>query len=547
MQLSPKAPLLGLDGPLDSRAGACPPMAAAVALGVLTSIMGTVYARALKGAVTATWRTLPGLLPTANPSLIVPAICTMGGALIGVLASNLPSVTMPDFIGSQTSTTTSLPGVWPFLPRVLLLSLLTSTFGFSVGPEAPMVLAGGLVGSSFSKRLYGESDHAMARTMAFVGAAGALTTFIGMPLAGAIFVLEITRPAAGLTAGAYDALAPAVAASVASLLTAKALLAPLKPIGGHFVYAPMPIGDALTGRAMAAVGLSAGVGGALIGHVFRLLVQTYKRPMWPQAPEDETCETARRWPHIRCGPRMRHTLVKSSVGLAVGWAASCVGAPRSLDTQTAHKFRTAQLPTPPLLLTRLAPRHAVCRAATNSLVGVLFPQTLFWGEGSLQHMLDGQATPLAAVWPWAGLQGALSPEAMARFALVDPTRPFASPVDALKVGAAKLVAIALACAGGFPGGIIFPLFFCAAAFAHGAAGVLVPAALVPCWVMCLMAATQASVTRTPLATVFMLGLSATASAQLSVLLPPVIVASYVGVWAAQLLSKETFFPYEPKQ
>ena len=49
-----------------------------------------------------------------------------------------------------------------------------------------------------------------------------------------------------------------------------------------------------------------------------------------------------------------------------------------------------------------------------------------------------------------------------------------------------------------------------------------------------------------LATVFMLGLSATASTQLSVLLPPVIVAAYVGVWAAQALSTATFFPYEPK-
>ena len=92
-------------------------------------------------------------------------------------------------------------------------------------------------------------------------------------------------------------------------------------------------------------------------------------------------------------------------------------------------------------------------------------------------------------------------------------------------------------------GVIFPLFFAAAAVAHGFAGV-VPAALMPAWVMSLMAATQASVTRTPLATVFMLGLSAAASAQLSVLLPPVIIASYVGVWASRALSTATFFPYK---
>jgi uncharacterized membrane protein YfcA len=44
----------------------------------------------------------------------------------------------------------------------------------------------------------------------------------------------------------------------------------------------------------------------------------------------------------------------------------------------------------------------------------------------------------------------------------------------------------------------------------------------------------------------MLGLSAAYSAHLSVLLPPVIIASYLGVWVSQLLSKETFFPYGAK-
>ena len=61
-----------------------------------------------------------------------------------------------------------------------------------------MVVAGSLVGSMYGSRVYGVSEHAMRRTMAYAGAAGALTTFIGMPLAGAIFVLEITRASAGL-------------------------------------------------------------------------------------------------------------------------------------------------------------------------------------------------------------------------------------------------------------------------------------------------------------------------------------------------------------
>jgi len=297
---------------------------------------------------------------------------------------------------------------------------------------------------------------------------------------------RLTRASSGLHPEAYAALTPAVAASCASMLVARALLAPAAPVGGHFAYSSS-VDSALDGRALAAISLGAGLGGALIGRLFLAAVAAVRRPLWPQAPAGEACEAAaeRRW---ACGPEARQVLVKGGVGAAVG------------------------------------------------LLSLLFPQTLFWGEGSLQHVLDGQRTPLSDVWP--GL-----PPALTARALVDVSSPFPAPAAAVAVGGAKLLAIALACAGGFPGGVIFPLFFAAAAVAHGFAGV-VPAALMPAWVMSLMAATQASVTRTPLATVLMLGLSAAASAQLSVLLPPVIIASYVGVWASRALSTATFFPYK---
>ena len=45
-----------------------------------------------------------------------------------------------------------------------------------------MVIAGALLGSAFSHRLFGADDHGSARTLAYAGAAGALTTFIGMPV-----------------------------------------------------------------------------------------------------------------------------------------------------------------------------------------------------------------------------------------------------------------------------------------------------------------------------------------------------------------------------
>jgi len=87
--------------------------------------------------------------------------------------------------------------------------------------------------------------------------------------------------------------------------------------------------------------------------------------------------------------------------------------------------------------------------AAVGLLSLLFPQTLFWGEGSLQHVLDGQRTPLSDVWP--GL-----PPALTARALVDVSSPFPAPAAAVAVGGAKLLAIALACAGGFPGGAMLP-------------------------------------------------------------------------------------------
>mmetsp|Transcript_3868 Transcript_3868/g.12831 ORF Transcript_3868/g.12831 Transcript_3868/m.12831 type:complete len:400 (-) Transcript_3868:54-1253(-) len=167
----------------------------AAALGAGTACMGTLYARCLRFAVTLVWRRLPAALPLADATLFVPAACTVGGLLVGLTALRLQGYTMPELIARYQDEAGAPGGASPaasVLP-VLLLSLLTSTFGFSVGPEAPMVVAGSLVGAAYARRVYGAGEHAMARTMAYAGAAGALTTFIGMPLAGALFVLELTR------------------------------------------------------------------------------------------------------------------------------------------------------------------------------------------------------------------------------------------------------------------------------------------------------------------------------------------------------------------
>lgn len=303
---------------------------------------------------------------------------------------------------------------------------------------------------------------------------------MGIPLAGSIFALELTRSSAAMSHHADAALSPTVVSSVAALVVIRALLVPSKAVGGHFAYGA--IGGALSGRTMILAALGSSVAGAVIGTAFHKIVKVLKDVFWSTASSMSKQAATKDGSNNKW---KRQVAVKTIVGLLVG------------------------------------------------LLSSYYPQTLFWGEGSLQCVIDGQQTAFSATKH--GLSNLLTSAAK-----VNPSLPFNSASAALQVGFAKLIAIALACAGKFPGGIIFPLFFAAAPFAHAACA---STAALPVVVMCLMASTQASVTRTPLATALILSLSASATTELSVMLPACLVASYMGVWISQLLSKNTYFQY----
>ena len=262
-------------------------------------------------------------------------------------------------------------------------------------------------------------------------------------------------------------------------------------VGGHFTYAAKAGVGVVTGREMALAGLGCGVGGALVGTCFHKTTHLIKSILWPEKKASSS-SSAKREQYISI-------LKKTLVGFAIG------------------------------------------------LLSTKFPQTMFWGEGSLQCMVDGQCTPFS-VTPHA------IPSVMTQFARVNPNIPFStqnSPLTAaLQVGIAKFFAIALASAGRFPGGVIFPLLSNGASLSHGlvsALGSVTPFAssslAVPMIVMSFMAATLTSITRTPLATVLILALTASGQTPLSALLPGVLLASYISVWVSERLSKESFFSY----
>jgi hypothetical protein len=238
------------------------------------------------------------------------------------------------------------------------------------------------------------------------------------------------------------------------------------------------------------------------------------------------------------------------------------------------------------------------------LIGVLFPYTLLWGETRVGALLmrepfDDALAPALNAWAVAG-RCAAADEAYRGGGGAGSAMPvpcFLTPWSELLIGLTKLVVIAVAVGAGLPGGVIYPLFFAAAAIAKGSVGVCeqygislfgihVPWLLAaaasssgghsgsnndadgggggmlsghdgggggggderhdnfgPVATVCLMAALQAATTRTPLATVFMLAMaSAPAADNTAALLPAMATGAYVGVWTAQAFGV-SFFEY----
>jgi H+/Cl- antiporter ClcA len=137
-------------------------------------------------------------------------------------------------------------------------------------------------------------------------------------------------------------------------------------------------------------------------------------------------------------------------------------------------------------------RHAVCRALVGATffvsIGMLVPQTLFWSEEEFQNIasMDSVAN-LPHVFPAISIVGF----EMHNF------------ITTLMVGISKLVAISVSLAGGFRGGVIFPLFASGAAFGR-ALHILFPDIPMQVCVLCTAAAIQVPITRTALSTTVIL-------------------------------------------
>ena len=95
--------------------------------------MGAAYAAALRLALRF-WQRAPA--PWA-----IPCATAAGGAVVGALARRAPAFGVAGYIAAARGSR-PFPEARTHLLPFLLTSLATTAFGFSVGPEAPMVVAG---------------------------------------------------------------------------------------------------------------------------------------------------------------------------------------------------------------------------------------------------------------------------------------------------------------------------------------------------------------------------------------------------------------------
>ena len=96
---------------------------------------------------------------------------------------------------------------------MIFLSTAGMASGLSLGPEMPLVVTGGMVGSLLGSLT--RQSVLSARVMNLTSSAAGIAGFFGLPMAGALFVLELPHRM-GLQY--FEAVSPAIVASIVSVI-----------------------------------------------------------------------------------------------------------------------------------------------------------------------------------------------------------------------------------------------------------------------------------------------------------------------------------------
>jgi H+/Cl- antiporter ClcA len=318
--------------------------------------------------------------------------------------------------------------------HLFVLSTLAMASGMSLGPELPLVLTGGMVGSMLGVMC--RQSMLQARVMNITAASGAIAGFFGFPMAGAMFVLEVPHRM-GLQY--FEALSPSTISSILAVLVNRMIVN--NDVTGYYNYpfltTTLPSHIFTTAVIYGVLGSGLGITYAegvmylkdFVHNLFHVHHHEKKEGDDARANGRDEAERNNGNEHVE----IAHG--EEAIPLVVR---SKLKAHRSEDiferfgsiSNDVFSFGIKHEPT----------RAAVSGTIAGFVVGItcmFVPIVTFWGEAQLQSLIDKGRTPL----PIFGGEGAKATEDLIAYGycLIDPKDP-AAVAAGFSVGCAALIA-----------------------------------------------------------------------------------------------------------
>ena len=354
----------------------------AVALGIFMGVFTAGWKLLIDACVEFTWKTCPekllewgfftdldGRFPLYHYMWITPGLLS---GILTYISHSLPTPipTQDDWIhtlhsnGIQESDT--------FIPT-FTVSTLGMTSGLSLGPELPLILTAGMIGSWLGRVC--RQSLLQARVMNLTAASAAIGGMFGFPLAGGIFVMELPHRM-GLQY--FEALSPATIASIVAVLINRIVID--NDVTGMFQY---PFLSESLPSYIFKDAIVYGLFGGALGIFYTYNVKKIKKftshlldccgilPVPNGTSNMQNCE----------GFQESSSLVNN-----LDYTGKTVGHRNHINVSPF----AGMIPHTP---TRAALTSMFAGIAVG-ITGIFLPHVMFWGEAQLQTMIDKRKTPL---------------------------------------------------------------------------------------------------------------------------------------------------------
>ena len=347
---------------------------------------------------------------------------------------------------------------------LFILSTLGMASGLSLGPELPLLLTAGMIGSWISRQLKHNVTH--TRIVALTAASAAIGSFFSFPMAGALFCLEVPHRY-GLEYS--EALPSAVIGSIVAVLTNRWMRQ--EEITGLFEY---PALDHTLPSQVFTLALILGLYSAANGSIYVVITKAVKTFVcnFLRAPTngyyelDDKGDIAHHEDAVDSATATSessgNTQGDVEEGMAVEHSCSCwdmlglCGVPE----------RTVQSLREKMSIPHEGLRAAVAGGTAGALVGIIgmcFPHVMFWGEGQLQNLIDRGSSPLPI---FGDSQDHTSHLVAQGFCLPDADSEGFGVGCSVLIGALKMLTVGLSLGTGIVGGHFWGPLFMGCSSAH---------------------------------------------------------------------------------